>query len=267
MLPQSRHRHLVSLIGLCDENSEMIIVYEFMEKGTLKNHLYDLDDDDSKKLSWRQRLEICVGATTGLHYLHTGSARAVIHRDVKSANILLDESFMAKVADFGLSKTGPDLDQTHVSTAVKGSFGYLDPEYLTRQQLTEKSDVYSFGVVMLEVLYGRPVIDPSLPREEEILDPFLEGKVKNEEMKKCLGQNGSERPTMGDLLWNLEFLLQVQAKDEKAAMVDDDLEASVAGSNALVPEDLMVVVANIPLKDLKAGTSMGNVSYGVMSAC
>ncbi|KAG7993579.1 hypothetical protein I3843_01G011200 [Carya illinoinensis] len=260
VLSQIRYRHLVSLIGYCNERHKMILVYEFMEKGTLRDHLYHSDDNYERstsvsELSWEQRLEICIGAAKGLHYLHTGQAGGIIHRDVKSTNILLDEHYVAKVADFGLSKSGlPDTD--NFTMGVKGSFGYLDPEYLTTLQLTEKSDVYSFGVVLLEVLCARPAIIQSSQLDEKgqlenIIDPILVGKIKPSSLRifgviveKCLKAFSIERLTMHDVLYYLNYALRLQQTGMPREPFEDSTTTTITSLELQLP-----VVLNFPVHE------------------
>ncbi|XP_059644029.1 receptor-like protein kinase FERONIA [Cornus florida] len=238
-LSMLRHNHLVSLIGYCDDCQEMILVYEYMVHGTLADHLHkaSINGSGSYPLSWEQRLNICIDAARGLEFLHTssGAHHSIIHRDVKSSNILLDENWVAKISDFGLCKMdNAGQSHTHISTDIKGTFGYLDPEYFLTRRLTKKSDVYAFGVVLFEVLCGRPAVDVRLEQRglalwakhcikegelDQIVDPSVREqisprclKVFTEIATKCLHNNPNERLTMADVVAGLVYSLQPEEK-------------------------------------------------------
>ncbi|KAG5552346.1 hypothetical protein RHGRI_010432 [Rhododendron griersonianum] len=226
------HRNVVKLLGCCFESEVPQLVYEYISNGTLFEHIH-------KTFSWLtldDRLRIATEAASALSYLHSYASIPIIHRDVKSANILLDANYVAKMADFGASRLVP-FDQTQVTTLVQGTFGYLDPEYFHSSQLTEKSDVYSFGVVLAELLTGKKPICLDRSHEErnlatyfivsmkesrlfQILDPRLvrEGTLEQLEafaelVKRCLCLKSEERPSMKEVVVELEGLRKIK-KDQ-----------------------------------------------------
>ncbi|KAK4340997.1 hypothetical protein RND71_039498 [Anisodus tanguticus] len=157
-----RHRNLLPLRGFCVTSDNLngkgrYLVYDFMPNGSLDDHLFNVG---TKRLSWPQRKNIILDVAKGIAYLHYGLKPSIYHRDIKATNILLDTDMKARVADFGLAKQSKE-GQTHLTTRVAGTYGYLAPEYALYGQLTEKSDVYSFGVVILEIMSGRRVLDAS----------------------------------------------------------------------------------------------------------
>ncbi|KAM1697768.1 hypothetical protein ACFX2K_029317 [Malus domestica] len=180
LLSPLHHRNLVSLVGYCDEEGEQMLVYEFMSNGTLRDHLSAARSKEP--LGFEMRLRIAQGSAKGILYLHTEANPPIFHRDIKATNILLDSKFIAKVADFGLSRLAPvpDFEGTvpaHVSTVVKGTPGYLDPEYFLTHMLTDKSDVYSLGVVFLELLTGMQPISHGKNIVREVNIAFQSGMI------------------------------------------------------------------------------------------
>ncbi|KAG5568013.1 hypothetical protein H5410_064973 [Solanum commersonii] len=230
ILTQINHRNVVRLFGCCLEDEVPLLVYEYVSEGTLYEHIHN--QRGGGWLNWQNRLRIAIETATALAYLHSFASMPIIHRDVKSSNILLDNFSTAKVADFGASRLIP-LDQTRVATLVQGTFGYLDPEYFFKSQLTDKSDVYSFGVVLAELLTGlKPVSGGRKDEQKNLADYFVssldynslfqildrrvlrEGNLEQlqqmaELVKNCLQLRGEDRPTMKEVAIQLEGLRKV----------------------------------------------------------
>ncbi|CAL0305894.1 unnamed protein product [Lupinus luteus] len=219
------HPHLVKLIGYCWEENQFLLVYEYMQKGSLESHLFRRGVEP---LCWDTRLKIAIGAAKGLAFLHN-SEKSVIYRDFKSSNILLDEDYNAKLSDFGLATFGPINGISHITTRIMGTHGYAAPEYLATGHLYVKSDVYGFGVVLLEILTGLIAFDPERPMGQQnlvdckissltdknklkaIIDPTMCAKYSATStfqiaqlILKCLDSDHKKRPSMEEVLHILE---------------------------------------------------------------
>ncbi|CAL9222846.1 unnamed protein product [Arabidopsis halleri] len=230
LLLRVHHVNLVSLVGYCDEGNDLALIYEFMDNGNLKEHLSG--KRGGSVLNWSSRLKIAIESALGIEYLHIGCKPPMVHRDVKSTNILLGLRFEAKLADFGLSRSFLVGSQTHhVSTNVAGTLGYLDPEYYQKNWLTEKSDVYSFGIVLLEIITGQPVIEQSRDKSyivewaksmlangdiQSIMDPNLHQDYDTSSSWKalelamlCINPSSTQRPNMTRVAHELNECLEI----------------------------------------------------------
>ncbi|XP_010266182.1 PREDICTED: probable serine/threonine-protein kinase NAK [Nelumbo nucifera] len=237
------HPNLVKLLGYCWEDKELLLVYEFMQRGSLENHLFGRGAA-IEPLSWNLRLKIVIGAAKGLAFLHT-SEKQIIYRDFKASNILLDANYNAKISDFGLAKNGPSAGDSHVTTRVMGTYGYAAPEYVATGHLYVKSDVYGFGVVLLEMLTGQRALDtsrpsgqtnlvdwlkPSLPdrrKVKNIMDPRLEGQYSMKAVQqaaqltlKCLGSDPKSRPSMKEVVEALERIEAIKDNKPKQSKIN-----------------------------------------------
>ncbi|XP_057524777.1 putative serine/threonine-protein kinase-like protein CCR3 [Amaranthus tricolor] len=239
-LSRVHHKHLVRLVGFCEERDERLLVYEYMKNGALYDHLHDrknIEKGYSVINSWKIRIKIALDAARGIEYLHNYAVPPIIHRDIKSSNILLDSDWTARVSDFGLSLLSPESNQAFRPTKAAGTVGYIDPEYYGLNVLTTKSDVYGFGVVLLELLTGKKAIfrdengdgDPIsvvdyavsaiLAGEMAmILDPRIGPPDSNESEAvelfaftalHCVNLEGKDRPTMTDIVSNIERALNL----------------------------------------------------------
>ncbi|XP_022765000.1 putative serine/threonine-protein kinase-like protein CCR3 [Durio zibethinus] len=239
-LSRLHHKHLVTLVGYCEEMDERLLVYEYMKNGALYDHLHDknnVEKSSSLLNSWKMRIKIALDAARGIQYLHTYAVPPIIHRDIKSSNILLDVNWTARVSDFGLSLMGPESDRDHRPMKAAGTVGYIDPEYYGLNVLTTKSDVYGFGVVMLELLTGKRAIfknDENGGTPVSLVDfavpaimagelvKVLDTRVGPPELNEaeavelmaytamhCVNLEGRERPIIGDIVSNLERAVTV----------------------------------------------------------
>ncbi|XP_031477479.1 probable serine/threonine-protein kinase PIX13 [Nymphaea colorata] len=232
------HANLVKLLGYCFDQNELLLVYEYVQKGSLENHLFRRSSA-LEPLSWETRLKILIGAARGLVFLHT-SNRQIIYRDFKASNILLDANYNPKIADFGLAKDGPEGSDSHVTTRVIGTNGYAAPEYVATGHLYVKSDVYGFGVVLLEMMTGQRALDPNRPSGQHnlvewtkpmlgdrrkvvsIMDPRLEGRFPSKAavaaarlVMRCIESEPKHRPHMREVLETLESIEDIGNNDRQ----------------------------------------------------